>query len=154
VKEEKVVEVAVEPVPEVQSTVPLTIDVDMPPLVSDESSGDDMPQLVSSSDEESSDEESSDEESADEETSDDDMPELVSDDDDIVHMMIRDTNCPVCRGAIQTLLNHDHDSSNSVEEPSQRKEEIPSMITYTLWLFVLLHAFNLLSNLGGFCRSR
>jgi hypothetical protein len=134
----------------------------MLPLASDESSGDDdMPQLVSSSDEETSDEESdeetaneetSDEETSDEEASDDDMPDLVSDDDDIVHMMIRDTNCSICRGAIQTLMNHEHNSSNSVEEHS--KNEIPPMITYTLWLFILLHALNLLSNLGGFCRSR
>ena len=108
-------------------------DDDMPPLVSD----DEMPQLVESSDE-------SDE-------SDDEMPELVSDDDDIVHMIIRDSGCPVCRGAIQTLLNHEHNEEEFI--PSPPKHEIPSMITYTLWLFILLHAFNLFSNLG-FCRSR
>ena len=110
----------------------------MPPLVSD----DEMPQLVSSSDEESS--ESDD--------SDDEMPELVSDDDDIVHMIIRDSGCPVCRGAIQTLLNHEHNEDEFT--PSPPKHEVPPMITYTLWLFILLHAFNLFSNLGGFCRSR
>jgi hypothetical protein len=127
----------VEPLAEVEpaATVSPTIDTldsnessddDMPPLESD----DEMPPLVESSDE-------SDE-------SDDDMPELVSDDDDILHMMVRDSGCPVCRGAIQTLLNHEH---NELDEftPLQRKHEVPSMITYTLWLFILLHAFNLVS---------
>jgi len=133
---------AAEPVVAVEPAAALTIDTlasnessddDMPPLVSD----DEMPQLVESSDE-------SDE-------SDDEMPELVSDDDDIVHMIIRDSGCPVCRGAIQTLLNHEHNEEEFI--PSPPKHEIPSMITYTLWLFILLHAFNLFSNLG-FCRSR
>ena len=133
-------------VPEVQKMTvpPLTIDEssddDMPPLVSDESSDDEMPQLVESSDEESTDE---------------DMPELVSDDDDVLHMIIRDSSCPVCHSAIQTLLNHDHNSTNQIEETlTPPKNEVPPMIIYTLWLFILLHAFNLLSTFGGVGYSR
>jgi type II secretory pathway component HofQ len=144
----------VQPVAEVQplaepqevqkSTVPpLTIndsDDDMPPLVSsdDESSdesSDDIPQLVESSDEET-------------DESDDEMPELVSDDEDIVHMLIRDVNCLRCRTAIQTLLSHDQDSPNRVDEECntiQPKNEFPPIITHILWLFVTLHALNLLS---------
>jgi hypothetical protein len=143
-------EPVVEPQEVQKSTVPsLTInesDDDMPPLVSsDESSdesSDDMPQLVESSDEESSE---SDKET-DEET-DDEMPELVSDDEDIVHMLIRDVNCLRCRTAIQTLLSHDHDSPNRVDEDNtfHPKNEFPPIITHILWLFVTLHALNLLS---------
>jgi len=124
-------------------------DDDMPPLVSsDESSdesSDDMPQLVESSDEESSE---SDKETDD---SDDEMPELVSDDEDIVHMLIRDTNCLRCRTAIQTLLSHDHDYLNGVEEENtlRPKNEFPSIITYILWLFIALHALNLVSTYCG-----
>jgi hypothetical protein len=110
----------------------------MPPLVSsDDESSDDIPQLVESSDEtDESDEES-----------DDEMPELVSDDEDIVHMLIRDTNCLRCRTAIQTLLSHDHDSPNRVDEDNtfHPKNEFPPIITHILWLFVTLHALNLLS---------
>lgn len=142
-------------VPEVQKMTvpPLTIDEssddEMPPLVSDESSDDEMPQLVESSDEESS------EESTDEESTDEDMPELVSDDDDVLHMIIRDSSCPVCHSAIQTLLNHDHNSTNQIEETlTPPKNEVPPMIIYTLWLFILLHAFNLLSTFGGVGYSR
>ena len=161
--EEPLVEPVVEPVVEPQevqkSTVPpLTInesDDDMPPLVSsndssDESSdesSDDMPQLVESSDEESCE---SDKETTDE--SDDEMPELVSDDEDIVHMMIRDTNCLRCRSAIQTLLSHDHDYLNGIEEECttlRPKNEFPSIITYILWLFIALHALNLVSTYCG-----
>jgi hypothetical protein len=139
----------VEPQEVQKSTVPsLTInesDDDMPPLVSsdDESSeessdesSDDIPQLVESSDESSEDEES-----------DDEMPELVSDDEDIVHMLIRDVDCLRCRTAIQTLLSHDHDSPNRVDEDNtfHPKNEFPPIITHILWLFVTLHALNLLS---------
>ena len=139
---------------------PLTVEDDTSDLESD----DDMPALVSSSNEESSDEsneESSDEsndESSDEETtddsdeSDDEMPELVSDDDDIVHMMIRDTNCLRCSSAIQTLLSHDHDYLNGIEEECttlRPKNEFPSIITYILWLFIALHALNLVSTYCG-----
>ena len=130
---------------------------DLPPLVSDESSGDDdMPQLVESSDEETTDEETpdeetTDEETTDEETTDEEMPDLVSDnDDDIVHMLIRDTNCARCRTAIQTLLNHDHDSPNRIVDDecatTLPKNEFPSIITYILWLFIALHALNLISS--------
>jgi hypothetical protein len=106
-----------------------------------------MPALVSSSDE-SSDEETTD----DSDESDDEMPELVSDDDDIVHMMIRDTNCLSCRSAIQTLLSHDHDYLNGIEEECttlRPKNEFPSIITYILWLFIALHALNLVSTYCG-----
>jgi hypothetical protein len=139
-------EPVVEPQEVQKSTVPsLTInesDDDMPPLVSSDESSDDMPQLVESSDEESSE---SDKET-DEET-DDEMPELVSDDEDIVHMLIRDVNCLRCRTAIQTLLSHDHDSPNRVDEDNtfHPKNEFPPIITHILWLFVTLHALNLLS---------
>ena len=147
--EEPVVEPVAEPQEVQKSTVPsLTInesDDDMPPLVSSDDSSDDMPQLVESSDEESSE--------SDKETdeSDDEMPELVSDDEDIVHMLIRDTNCLRCRTAIQTLLSHDHDYLNGVEEDNtlQRKNEFPSIITYILWLFIALHALNLVSTYCG-----
>ena len=139
---------------------PLTIDDT--PLVSNESSDDDMPPLVSSDDEssdESSDDipqlvESSDDTTDDETTdeSDDEMPELVSDDEDIVHMLIRDTNCLRCRSAIQTLLSHDHDYLNGIEEECttlRPKNEFPSIITYILWLFIALHALNLVSTYCG-----
>ena len=129
-------------------------DDDMPPLVSsdDESSdesSDDIPQLVESSDD-TTDDETTDDETTDE--SDDEMPELVSDDDDIVHMMIRDTNCLRCHSAIQTLLSHDHDYLNGIEEECttlRPKNEFPSIITYILWLFIALHALNLVSTYCG-----
>ncbi len=146
--EEPAAEPVEEPVAEseVRTAPSLTIDDtddDMPELVSDES-GDDMPELVSSSDEET------DEETEDE--TDDEMPDLVSDDDDIVHMMIRDTNCLRCRTAIQTLLSHDHDYVNGIEEECttlRPQNEFPSIITYILWLFIALHALNLVSTYCG-----
>ena len=123
---------------------PLTVEDDTSDLESD----DDMPALVSSSNDESSDEETTD----DSDESDDEMPELVSDDDDIVHMMIRDTNCLRCRSAVQTLLSHDHDYLNGIEEECttlRPKNEFPSIITYILWLFIALHALNLVSTYCG-----
>ena len=150
VVEEPVVDppVAEQPAPQNAVVPPLIInDDEMPPLVSDESSDDDMPQLVESSDEESSDEETSDDE---------DMPELVSDnEDDVVHMIIRDSNCSLCRSAIQTLLHHDDGSTNHLEEQSaltRFKHEIPPIITQILWLFITLHAINLVWTVGG-CRN-
>jgi hypothetical protein len=143
VEEQPAEQLAEKPIPSL--TIDESSSDEMPPLVSDESGDDDMPQLVSSSDE-SSDEES-DDESSDEE-SDEEMPELVSDDDDIVHMLIRDVNCSRCRTAIQTLLSHDHDSPNRVDEECNTfhpKNEFPPIITHILWLFVTLHALNLLS---------
>jgi len=143
VEEQPVEKLAEKPTPSL--TIDESSSDEMPPLVSDESGDDDMPQLVSSSDE-SSDEES-DDESSDEE-SDEEMPELVSDDDDIVHMLIRDVNCSRCRTAIQTLLSHDHDSPNRVDDEHTTfhpKNEFPPIITHILWLFVTLHALNLLS---------
>ena len=149
---EPVAEPAVEPVAEpveepvaeseVRTVPSLTIDDtddDMPELVSDES-GDDMPELVSSSDEETEDE------------TDDEMPDLVSDDEDRIHMIIRDTNCLRCRTAIQTLMSHDHDYMNGIEEECttlRPKNEFPSIITYILWLFIALHALNLVSTYCG-----
>ena len=164
---EKLAEKLAEKPVEVQKFTVPPLTIDDTPLVSNESSDDDMPPLVSS-DDESSDESSddipqlvessddtTDDETTDDETtdeSDDEMPELVSDDDDIVHMMIRDTNCLRCHSAIQTLLSHDHDYLNGIEEECttlRPKNEFPSIITYILWLFIALHALNLVSTYCG-----
>jgi hypothetical protein len=129
----------------ITATTTTTTTTPPPSHESSDEASDVMPQLVESSDEESSE--------TDKETdeSDDEMPELVSDDEDIVHMLIRDTNCLRCRTAIQTLLSHDHDYLNGVEEDNtlQRKNEFPSIITYILWLFIALHALNLVSTYCG-----